>query len=212
MARVANVCTIVSFVPLEIFEEKPGLIPGKYFIAKSNTKIPSLLTVKNAKHNVYLDETRGSLPVNDPCDEVAKSIVEDFKNSQLGITEVAYPAIFWVPGDLSITEVMEQEKVLVFKMLQAQKIWFLNLCKIADDDWARYHKHNVIADFQREIAHIIGWREEEHEWLGSSIQSMNNLQLCPACTTAVKAEAVVCPACKCILNAEKYKQLTFASV
>src|SRR5271170_7711776 len=93
-------CTVVSFFPQDIKESKPGLVPPSFFIPASDMKTPSLLKVGTCSHFVYMDESRGSLMVKDPSDIVAKSIVEDFCSSQLGIAEDASPGLFWIDEDL----------------------------------------------------------------------------------------------------------------
>lgn len=204
----ALVCTVVSYVPFDIVEEKPGLTPGRFFIPKSDGTIPSLLIVERATHYVYLDETRGSLPVRNPPDEVARSIVDDYVSAQLGISEVARPAMFWVAGEWSAENLQKQfvKEIALAKM--RQKAWFLACCKIADDDWTRYHKHNVISDSQRLMAEMLGWTPEQHEWLGVAMSQQS--EFCPACSTPVRPGIVVCPTCRCILDKKKHQELTFA--
>jgi len=103
-------------------------------------KIPSLLKVSHARHYVYLDESRGALGVPDTSDQVARSIVEDYIESQLGVDDEARPALFWIPEELKIEQVQEKFKVDIFKRLQIQKKWFLNMVMIADNDWSKYHQ------------------------------------------------------------------------
>ena len=201
-------CTIVSIVPFEVNEEKPGLIPGRFHIAASDGVEPILLHIQNAMHYVYLDENRGSLPARDPSDEVAKSIVNDFVQAQLGISETAFPGIFWVPGALTLEEIKSQYSVELIKARSAQRAWMNNICRMADDDWNRYHKHSVISDFQRKSAEILGWSADEHEWMNTSLTI--NPEKCPNCQIALAKGTVLCPSCRCVLDLEKYKKLQFA--
>src|SRR5207237_6131695 len=128
-------CTVVSLVPFPIAEEKPGLIPGYFKIPASNGKVPECLTVYDARHNVYIDETRGSLGVRDAADEVARSIVEDFRSSQLGVSDGIHPGLFWTVGAYSAMQIMkftpqdsEEHQRAIAKELAsenlAQKRWF----------------------------------------------------------------------------------------
>ena len=201
-------CTVVSIVPFDILEEKPGLVAGRYFIPASDGKEPQLLYISRAIHYVYLDETRGSLQVRDAPDEVARSIVEDFTNSQLRISENAKPGIFWKSGSISKETVKTQFKDDLDKARIKQFNWFVELCKLADDDWNRYHLHNCVTDFQRKAAEIIGWRPEEHEWMAARTVLGGNR--CPSCQTLVAPNVIVCPSCSCILDHEKYSKLQFA--
>src|SRR5258708_31153204 len=103
--------TVISFVPFDINEEKPGLYPPRYSISASDVKTPSLLHIETANHFVYLDESRGSLRVPDPSDQVARSVVEDYIESQLSVDDEARPALFWVPDELSVEEIQYRFKV-----------------------------------------------------------------------------------------------------
>jgi hypothetical protein len=210
-------CTVVSLIPWVLKESKPGLYPGHYFIKPSDTKIPSIVHVTNKTvHFVYLDDTRGSMIARDPSDEVAKSIVNDFCNSQLGTDEEAKPGMFWVPGLLSVEEIMEQYGPEL-ELARSQQIkWFTNICRIADDDWTRYHKHNVISDFQRLAATVIGWNPERHEWMNEKAEeeapkTTQDMKKCIACFSIIEKEAKVCRFCRCIFPEAKESGLTFAN-
>jgi hypothetical protein len=196
--------TVISLVPLDITERKPGLVPSMYHIPASDMKTPSLLKVDTATHFVYMDESRGSLPVKNPSDIVAKSIVDDYCSSQLGIDEEASPALFWVAKDLEIEEVQSRFKIEIMRALIKQKRWFLNVSMMADNDWARYHQHNVISFFQRKVAEIIGWNPKEHEWMapGTTMKSSP----CPYCGISVPEGLPVCSAGH-IVNAKLYKEV-----
>src|ERR1035437_2275670 len=202
-------CTIVSLVPFELLEYKPGLVPPAFLIPASDGKIPSIIHVDNSLHYVYLDSTRGSMPVIGPSNVVAKSIVNDYIDSQLGIDDDARPGIFWIPGEYKLSEVQLRFKSLIEKAKIQQENWFRNCCRIADDDWHKYHQHNVISKAQRLMATMLGWKPEQHEWMApaSSLTSV----LCPACQSPVKPDQVVCQTCRAVLKPEEYKKLTFAT-
>jgi len=206
----ALACTVVSLVPWDIEEFKPGLIPGRFVIPKSDTKTPAILHVVKSIHYVYLDDTRGSLQARDPSDEVAKSIVNDFVSGQLVLDENASPGIFWIPGFLELDEVLEKYKVEITRQKIRQNRWFLNIARMADDDWTRYHKHNVISDFQRTAALLIGWNPDSHEWMRAEIKEKENVKLCIACNSPLPGDPIMCPTCKCILKPEEWKKLEFA--
>lgn len=202
------VCTVVSIVPFEITESKPGLTPGRFTIEASDGETPKILHVSKAIHYVYIDDTRGSLQVRDSPDEVCNSIVNDYVTSQLAIKPNARPGIFWVHG-----EVREKEVALKFadrlkEAKEAQRLWMVELAKLADSDWNKYHNHQVVADIQRIAAHMIGWKPEEHEWMAPRTAEQGSR--CPACGQLNPPAIVVCPACKCILKPEEYKKLQFA--
>lgn len=201
-------CTIVSFIPWPLHEFKPGLMPGHFHINASDTKTPTCIYIANKTiHYVYLDDTRGSLPARDPSDEVARSIVQDYVASQLGVDEGARPGIFWVPGYHTPEEILKNFEDMCKEIKSAQTNWFLNLARIADDDWTRYRKHNVISDFQRVAASLINWSPEDHEWMRAAIKQKDlegpPTKQCIACRQHIDLEAVVCNFCKCIVDPEK---------
>lgn len=202
------VCTVVSVVPFPIKEFKPGLIPGYFEIGASDGKVPVCLVVPDARHNVYIDDTRGSLSVRDASDEVARSIVEDFLNSQLAITDGVHPGIFFLVGEWTPKQVEEQFGAELTEAKIAQQRWFIEICKIADNDWNRYHQHNVISDFQRRAAELLGYTKDSHEWMAPSL--VMSSQKCPGCNSQVAAGIAICPTCSCILDKEKASKLEFA--
>jgi hypothetical protein len=202
-------CTVISLVPVPLNEFKPGLMPGHFHLAASDTKIPQILHVGTCKHNVYLDEDRGQLPVRTPSTEVARSIVIDYVNSQLCIGEGRRPALFWVTGKFSQGEILTQFKDNLDAERAIQKNWLIELCKMADSDWAKSHQHNVISELQRLAAQLIGWRVEDHEWISprSALESV----VCPSCGNHIAKDVVVCGHCSCILKPEIHKTLQYAN-
>lgn len=202
-------CTVVSFIPFQLNEEKPGLLPGKFIIPEGSEDKPSITIVSGARHYVYLDGDRGSLPVRDASHEVARSICEDFSSAQLGISEGCMPGIFWVPGEMPWREIQEKYPELIISARISHKRWMHKLIEMADDDWNRYKKHSVIADFQRTFADILKIDPKKHEWM--NIQNVVDSLSCPSCGTSYREGVAVCTVCKCVLDKEKYAELEFAS-
>jgi|ERR1035441_1780862 hypothetical protein len=182
--------TVVSLIPFEIRSHKPGLYPPYFYIEASDMKTPKLLHVDTAYHFLYMDETRGSIKVPNPSDVVARAIVDDYINSQISIDDEARPALFWVPERLTVEEVQEKCKIEIIRYLLKQKKWFLNIAMLADNDWSRYHQHNVISSFQRKCADIIGWTSQEHEWM--SPQTTMRSSSCPYCGISVPEGIPIC--------------------
>jgi hypothetical protein len=150
------------------------------------------------------------LGVRDASDEVARSIVEDFLTSQLGCSDGVHPGLFYVVGEYTAKEIVEKFSDELNQSKTVQQRWFIEICKIADNDWNRHHQHNVISDFQRKAAELLGYRKEDHEWMAPSL--VMSSQRCPACNISVSAGVIVCPNCRCVLDKEKYKTFEFAKV
>lgn len=202
-------CTVVSLVPFDIREEKPGLIPNSFFLPASDMKTPQLLKVGTARHYVYLDQDRGHLPVRTPSTELATSIVRDYITAQQRVAPDAQPALFWIPGNYQVpNQVLKDFPDQVEEALAKQVTWFTRVCQQADDDWHKYHRHTVVSDVQRRMAQILGWSAENHEWMAPNLTAVG--VRCPACGTLAMMGAVVCSQCQCILDVERYKTLQFA--
>jgi hypothetical protein len=200
-------CTVISLVPLKIVEEKPGLYPPRFIIEESNGTIPQLLHVSTAVHYVYLDESRGMLQVKDPADVVARAIVHDFCTSQLGISDEVGPALWWSEEDLDLEKVMVKERTNIIDKKARQRKWFVNLVKMADDDWIRYHQHNVISDFQRKIGHMLDLNPDDHEWMVPLALQQGKTQACPFCGTSIVTGAVICSNCHQIIDHKRKKEI-----
>lgn len=203
-------CTVVSLVPFPITEEKPGLIPMRYYIPASDGKKPQTLIIKGAVHHIYIDETRGSLPVKDAAEDVARSLVQDYTSAQLATNENAGPGIFWLPGVIESDDIESKFPNQLLNAALRQKNWFTLVCRIADDDFAKYHQHNVVSDFQRIAATFLGLNPEEHIWMNPK-EALKEVpkESCFACGSPVNINIAVCPVCKCILDKEKFERLSF---
>ncbi len=203
-------CTVVSFVPFDLVETKPGCYPPTFYIKASDTKIPSILHVGKTFHGVYIDETRGSLKVENSPDVVAESIVNDYVNSNLGISDDAQPGIFWIPGDWSVTEILQKFPEECKRAQTQNEEWFRACCRIADDDFNKYRQHNVVSEAQRKMAVLLGWDPKAHEWMMPKSVIEANMDRCFACKSVLNAsDQKVCHVCKAILV--KDDNLVFAN-
>jgi hypothetical protein len=203
-------CTVVSFVPFELVETKPGCYPPTFRIPKSDTKIPSILSVGKTFHGVYLDETRGSLKVENASDLVARAIVEDYVTSQLGVSDDARPGIFWVPGEYTAGEILQRFPEECEEAKSNNQKWFEACCRIADNDFAKYKQHNVVSSAQRKMAELLGWDPKAHEWMMPKSVLDAAKEKCFACFSPLNSpEQKVCHVCKAVLV--KDDSLVFAN-
>ena len=139
---------------------------------------------------------------------VAKSLVEDYIGSHIGISAGAKPALFWKEGKFSLDEVTKMFQIDILQAKENQKRWFINLSTLADDRWQRTQKHTEISSMQRKAADLIGWTAKEHPWM-SPLTTMKS-KACPACGLSYPEGQVICSACKCVLDKNKYEELQFA--
>ncbi len=203
--------TIVSMIHKEIREEKPGLVPSLFIIKPGSMEKPSITHIHAAKHFVYLDGDRGSLPVRDASYEVARSIVEDYSSSQLCISEGVYPGLFWLPGEILVEQLAFPEYAQIVSSVKiAHMRWCNELIKMADNDFAKHRQHNVVSDFQRKVAEIMKADPRKHEWMGAN-NTLEN-ESCPGCGVPIRPGLIIHGGpggCGYILDRKRYDPANF---
>lgn len=197
-----SVCTIVSLVPFELREEKPGLVPGLYVIPEAKVDQIGLLVIESASAVMFVggEQVNVRIPVN--ADSIAKSIVYDYCLAQLGYGEDSGPGIFWVYGKHDQKSIMLSHATELADARKKQGNWFAALVRLADDDWASHHQHKTISFLQRFACNSLGLKRE---W---TVEPKNeDIKLCPGCMTQVHPLAAICGRCHTIINEEAYKKL-----
>lgn len=204
--KLASNYTVVSLLPFPLRENKPQLIPGYFQIPGSSQDSFSVLQVGESIH--WMENPFPGMPpvkmTTSPRD-IARSIVEDFISGQLGLRENAGPGIFYVDGHHDYDSIKKNHVTRLHVARTLQNNWFVELIRIADDDWAQHHQHKFISDIQRYAVKALGMTRE---WTTVSVS--NIMKECPACKTLVRDDAIVCLNCKAVLKPEEYKKLTFA--
>ena len=138
--------------------------------------------------------------------EMAESLVKDYLSGQMDVNIDCKPGLSWLPGKISQQDFITKHAELHTNLQKTQLNWFGKLVERADNDWNRYKRHTVISDNQRFAARALGL---DKDWL-----TPNHAEVpikCPACLTNCMPTAVVCANCRCILDVEKHKKLTFAA-
>lgn len=224
-----NKATIISAYPAKMTEFKPGINPGSFTIPPGNfpdpsrpDRKPSALVIGPSTFRVYLQEDRYFMG-STPASAMAQSIVQDFLTSQLGYlppvgkpgdpeyVPAAHPAVLWVPGEYTVEEFLNSEYAQMLDNLRpVQHKWFEAICRMADDDWNRFHRHIAVSDIQRIAAKEIGLDPNQHEWMVFST-STEKKEYCPACGEARRPNAVICHACRAVFDPIRYGQLLFAN-
>lgn len=204
--------TIISIVPFPISEMKPGIYPGNFDIPASKNFEPEVLVIGDSKYHVSIDENR-SITVKCVAADVAKSIVEDYIVSNLGFSleNGCWPGLTYELGTFTKSEVKSKFAQKLEALKKNQLNWFKKLVEMADDDWEKTHQHKCISDMQRHAARALNL---DRPWIiNVTADSLTKevLTKCGACRSIISSEAIVCPNCKCILDAVKYKALTFAA-
>jgi hypothetical protein len=149
------------------------------------------------------------LKSTDTADIVAAAVVNDYCAAQIGLSDTARPGLGWFPGKHDGDGILAEFPKEVKSLLSKHEQWLRNICFMADNDWNRYHHHNVISDMQRRAAENLGLNSAEHEWM--NIQVVEGMQTCPACGSRIRPDVIVCSTCRCIIDKDRYTQYQFAS-
>lgn len=204
-----SVCTVVSCLPFQIREQKPGLFPIGLFCLPPAKKDIEVLVVREGFYFRYIGEGK-QIEQYEKAELIARAVVNDFNNAQLGldlshedVEDNAQPGLFWVYGAWEVPDIkaMYADKLALAQKQQTR--WFGRLVQIADDDWAKYHQHKMISDLQRYAASALG---APKEWSAPHIVAAT-MDTCPACRSNIPAGALVCMVCKTVVNPEGYAKL-----
>jgi len=202
--------TIISIVPFLINEFKPGIYPGRFTIQPCiDANKPEILHVGTSVYFIPQFNGDDELPahvVKTPSHDIAKSIVNDYLSAQMDTNPECQPGIAWLDGKLAIVDITTKHRNLLQDLKKYQINWFGKLVQRADNDWNRYKRHTVVSDVQRFAAKALSL---ERDWL--TPESHEIPVKCPSCLTNCDRAAVVCANCRCILDQERYKKLTFAA-
>lgn len=206
LAKVDYAVTVCSIAPFPIVERKPGLYPGEFSLAacKDMWEDIEVLHVDECRFYVYLDLDRGSFPVRASSEQVATSIINDYINAQIAVSDDCYPGLFLIPGKVSKQMALKSD--LLPQARDVQIRWYHALVKMADDDWSRYHQHRVITDIERQAAKAL---QLEREWLIVTPDRVNRADqvVCLVCRSQLQPETILCPQCNFIVNPEAYDKI-----
>lgn len=184
-------------------------MPEQYVIPKAPKDDFSILVISDSRWWLHIDEVRPQIQIRVTVDELAESIINDYRTSCYKYSPGVGPGLFYVDGRIRDKKVAKIEFAELFsKAKTEQTAWFEALIKDADDNWQRYRRHTAIMDIQRFACEYLGL---EREWSFTGKVDQSTFKNCPACMTTVPIAAVICSSCKCILDPDRIKQFAFAS-
>lgn len=215
-----SISTIVSLLPWSLTEEKPGQFPSVYRINRAPAKGEFGITVIGDAYFLepvpFADEGTPPRRIDIISKRVADAVVLDYERAQLATNyeweegenfkAQALPGLFSLDGEHDHVSIQASSSKKVRQAVYNQTLWFSRLVKIADDDWNRYQRHNVISDMQRAACKWLGL---DRPWNFDALQP-NQMTKCPACLTIVSVEAAICYNCKVVLDVNKAKNFQFA--
>ena len=198
------ISTIVSFAKRAVHEELPGMNRDIYDIPPSENGIPRILHVGDSYY--YKPDIDGNQDrVLVQSQQIVESVVHMHITSQLLYRADQHPAVFSIPNrEVDSDGVLSEFRDQVKAALARQKNWFISLVQMADDDWGRLRKHQMITDLQRTAAIELGLKRE---WL-MEIQDESEKGNCPFCGSVLfDATAPICPVCHKVHNPERLSEL-----
>lgn len=202
--------TIVSIYPKDIFERKYTIQPGEFRIPKGSYANPTVLTVGPSSWWRTFEDDQPMLEVQVSSYEVANSVIRDYCNGIVACDmEGATPGLFFVPGEVSTTEVLTKYKEALDAANARQNNWYLALVRMADALWARSNGNPLtIADEMRIAARSLNLNDKD--WL-KDFQMIQQVR-CVACGSMKHPDFPVCSTCRAVdPNHPAAKDLKFAS-
>lgn len=203
--------TIVSYLPYDLTELKPGITPALYTVKKGDGKQKFGLTVipDGAYHQINPDplaEMREihwiQIPV--PPMVLAQSIIMDYATALLEVElPDAMPGLCALPGEHTDPATVRNQYAGQLKVAREQQTrWFQNLINLADDTYAKSKSPLAIHELSRMAADAM---ELKREWLFAP--PPEQLDKCPVCLTVVNPGALMCPICRYVIRPDEYRKL-----
>lgn len=196
--------TLFSIFPKEIVETKLTVFPGYFVIPAGTVEKPSRLVVGASSwwREIFEADQILEIPIHSVM--MAKSIVDDWANSQFFATADKGPGLFFLPGELTV-EKAQKDFPAAFKMAhERQNRWFLALVNAADQLWARTNGNPLaIDDNMRLSAKMLGL--DNKEWL-QNFEAVQTAR-CVACGTMRNPAFPVCATCGAVTDPVKAESL-----
>lgn len=184
--------TIISICPFPLDEFKPGLIPSVFHVDAAKENDIAILNIGyGIKARMRVPVIGNTIDMDVPPATIAKAIVEDRLSGQLYYGPEAKPGLFYVEGTYSKEECKVTFSSEISEANKIQKNWFLNLVKMADDDWAKSKQHRYISDLQRHAARALGLTKD---W-NFDVSNASDAR-CVACFSQIHPLAAICPVCR----------------
>jgi hypothetical protein len=184
--------------------------PGVFDLAAGTYDNPSQLVVGPSSwwRELSTDEPLLEIPVSSVM--VAESIVRDYANGliECNMNDIM-PGLFFMPGVVPVDKLKKEHKSILDFANTKQNNWYLKLIEMGDILWARTQGNPLsISNDMRIAAKALG---KEKDWLKNYTNT--EVARCKACGTMINTSIIVCPNCKVILDAERFKSLglNFAS-
>lgn len=183
--------TVVSILPLEIYETKPTITPGMFHIPPGSYEKPTILVVGSSSWWKDFDDQL--IEITNSSIQVANDIVQGYASGLLACDmNEAMPGLFFVLGEKTIEEVKKEHKNQLERARARQNNWFQALVNMADSLWSRSNGNPLaVSDTMKMAAREL---QLDKDWLKNStrVESIR----CVACGTLRNPNFPVCSTCR----------------
>lgn len=195
-----DISTIVSIVPVEIREFKPGIFPGQFNIpACDNPDKPVFYPVSSSVTMFSVAGQKNPVPVETSSAIIASAICRDYNVSQIALGNDSAPGLAFVEGKCDLTSLTAEHPEVLPALKASQRVWYINLCKMADNDWERYKNHKAISTLEKIACRAL---KLDRDWLLDEY-SAETLSKCKACEQQISRTQVICHHCRCIQDIDR---------
>lgn len=198
--------TIVSFLPFTFVVPLPAMSPANVIVngVKEDAELDDFEVsyVQDGKAYIYQLDGK-SLTSDRRSEEIAGAIVFDYIAASQQTTDDAFPGLKALPGKLTKEQIKKAFAEELAELLECHKRWLQRLVIDADDTWKNPDtkgKSRVISDLARYASKRLGLNKE---WVNNA--RVDHMK-CPACTSFIPEEAIVCPMCKTVLKPKEYNE------
>lgn len=196
--------TVISILPWEVNEQKPGVFPGRFHIDKAEDgEVSTLILSESTCYAVTDHDQNISVPVIQSALKMADSLVRDYIDAKLAVDENSKPGIMAVLGSYTPADAQATFPAEIKDLRTKQVSWFNRLVNIADDAWNRYHQHRAISDEQRFAASYL---KQDKPW-NVDVATLSTYVKCPACQQTISAQTLKCPHCQTVIKPAEYAAL-----
>lgn len=202
-----HTATIVSYLPFDINVPLPSMIPANVVVKGIKEEDPldefEVTYIPDFTAFVYQLDLK-SIRTTVRSEEVASAICNDYIQSSFQADgDEAHPGLKSIPGFHTKEEIKKSFPDELADLLRVHKNWYSRLVTAADDVWRDPNakgKSQVISDLQRMAAKRLGLNKD---WV--NVARTDQVK-CPACTSYIAEEALVCPVCSTIVNRTEYEK------
>jgi hypothetical protein len=197
--------TVISICPKILFDRKPTLQPGEFFVEAGTFEKPSILIVGPSSWWRDIDEDQPLLEIPVSSIQIADSIVRDYINGILACNMAdSMPGWFYVPGakvdkdgnpdnKATLEWIKVEYKSELAKADTRQKNWYNTLIKMADSLWARSNGNPLaISDDMRLAAREMNLSQTK-DWMKDF--QMVDMVRCKACGSLKNPLYPICASC-----------------